>query len=276
VRASPLARRIAYERGIDLARVTGTGPHGRVLREDVERATLVAAPAAPAARPDRTVKLAPMRKVIARRLTESHQQVPVYHLTSTFEVDSWPTLKAALTGVRPDLRISYNDLLVAAVSRALVLHPRVNASWTEAGIVEHGRVDVGVAVALPDGLVTPVIRGADALGLAAIAERTRALVAKAREGRLVPEDYQGGTFTVSNLGSFGIEQFTAVINPPEAAILAVGAVRQVPVVTDGRAGVGWRMSVTLSCDHRVIDGAVGAAFLRTLGQFVVAPGLLAV
>ncbi len=272
VRASPMARRAALEQGVDLRTVQGSGRGGRIVHADLEGKSARAP--APAARPDTTVKLTPMRKVIAKRLLASHHEIPVFYLTAVYDVGAWPALREALKAIRPDDALSYNDLLVAAVGRALALSPAVNASWTDVGIVQHGRVDVGVAVALPEGLITPVVRGADRLGVLEIGSTTRALAAKARDGKLMPEEYQGATFTVSNLGMFDIEHFTAVINPPEAAILAAGSVSQVPVVQNGVVTVGWRMKVTMSCDHRVIDGAVGAAFLKLLRRFVEAPALL--
>ncbi len=272
VRASPMARRAALEQGLDLRTVQGSGRGGRIVHADLEGQSARAP--APAVKPDTTVKLTPMRKVIAKRLLASHHDIPVYFLTAVYDVGAWPALREALKAIRPDDALSYNDLLVAAVGRALALSPAVNASWTDAGIVQHGRVDVGVAVALPEGLITPVVRGADRLGVLEIGSTTRALAAKARDGKLMPEEYQGATFTVSNLGMFDIEHFTAVINPPEAAILAAGSVQQVPVVQNGVVTVGWRMKVTMSCDHRVIDGAVGAAFLKLLRRFVEAPALL--
>lgn len=275
VRASPIARRSAFERGVDLTRIRGTGPGGRIVRSDVEGANVVSGPGpVPAVPADRTTRPSQMRKVIAKRLLASHQGIPVFHLTTSFDVGAWPKLREALKAM--EIQVSYNDLLVAAVAQALRASPRVNASWTEGGIVEHGRVDVGLAVALEDGLVTPVIRSADTLSVRNIGASARELAAKAREGKLLPEDYQGGTFTVSNLGMMAIEHFTAVINPPEVAILAAGAVQQVPVVGAAGLTVGWRMSVTLSCDHRVVDGAVGAAFLQVLRRYVEVPALLTV
>lgn len=277
VKATPLARKIAAERSIDLHRVQGTGPGGRVVADDLERAPV--APPAPATGPSRgdtRVRNSPMRKTIARRLLESHQQIPTFFLTATFDMQGFVNLRNDLKAKLPDLKVSFNDILVAAVARSLREHPGVNASWGDKDIVRHGRVDIGIAVAVDAGLITPVIRSADTKGLSQLASEVRALASRARDQKLQPEEYTGGTFTISNLGMFGIEQFTAIINPPESAILAVGAIEQVPVVENGTLGTGWRMKVTMTCDHRVIDGAVGAAFLQTLRTYVETPYLLLV
>ncbi|MEQ1564616.1 MAG: dihydrolipoamide acetyltransferase family protein [Myxococcota bacterium] len=280
VAASPLARKIATDRAIDLHRVTGSGPGGRIVAKDLESIVPGAPAAVPApasaARPDEVVRNSPMRKTIARRLTESHTTIPTFFLTAAFDGQGLVDLREDLKAKLPDLKVSYNDLTVMAVARALRLHPQVNASWSDKEIVRHGRVDIGVAVALPDGLITPVLRDADHKSLSELASTTRALAARARDGKLAPEEYTGGTFTISNLGMFGIDQFTAIINPPEAAILAVGGLDQVGVVVDGALQPGWRMKVTMTCDHRVIDGAVGAAFLQTLRTYVESPWLLLV
>lgn len=273
--ASPLARAVAADKGIDLKRVSGTGPGGRIVREDVEAAA--SAPAAsigfsvPA---DQTVKLTPMRKTIARRLLESHQDIPTFFLTISLDVDDMVATRAQLKTLLPDVKISYNDMLIAAVARSLREHPEVNASWTDNGIIQHGAVDIGVAVALPEGLITPVLRHADNLRLADIATNVRELAGRAKSGGLSPDEYTGATFTISNLGMFDIQHFTAIINPPASAILAVGGIAQVPVVKDGELTIGWRMNVTMTCDHRVIDGAVGAAFLKTLRKYTEHPSLL--
>jgi pyruvate dehydrogenase E2 component (dihydrolipoamide acetyltransferase) len=279
VNASPLARAVAADLGVDLRRVQGSGPAGRIVREDVDRAaTQPVAAAAPTAarRPDNTVKLTPMRKTIAKRLLESHQQIPTFFLTVSLDVTGFVELRKALKAQLPDVSVSYNDMLIAAVARALRESPMANASWTDAGIIQHGRVDIGVAVALPEGLITPVIRDADQLRMGEIAGAVRDLAARAKAGKLKPDEYTGGTFTISNLGMFGIDHFTAIINPPEAAILAVGKAAEVPVVVDGQLRVGWRMELTMTCDHRVIDGAIGAQFLQVLRRYVETPALLLV
>jgi pyruvate dehydrogenase E2 component (dihydrolipoamide acetyltransferase) len=275
VQASPLAKRVADDLGVDLRRVEGTGPRGRIVQADVESAAK--APASTSAtRPDEHLPLTPMRKTIARRLLESHQEIPTFFLTTALDVTGFVQLRTQLKAQLPDVRVSYNDMLIAAVARALHEYPMANASWTPQGIVKHGRVDVGIAVALPEGLITPVLRHAETLRLSDIGAQVRDLATRARAQRLKPDEYTGGTFTISNLGMFGIDHFTAIINPPEAAILAVGKVAEVPVVHKGTLGVGWRMSVTLTCDHRVLDGMAGAQFLQVLRRYVETPALLLV
>jgi pyruvate dehydrogenase E2 component (dihydrolipoamide acetyltransferase) len=278
VSASPLARKVAADLGIALSAVRGSGPNGRVVRADVEAVAARPAPAAPApvGPVDETVRLSPMRKTIARRLTAVHQEVPVFQLTVSWDGAEMVRLRDALKRAMPDAKVSYNDMVIAACGRALRAFPKANAGWGEAGIVRYGRVDVGVAVAVDDGLITPVIKGADHLGLAEIGARMRELAGRARDGKLAPDEYTGGTFTISNLGMFDIEHFTAILNPPAAAILAVGRLAQVPVVVDGALTVGWRMNATLTCDHRVIDGATGAQFLQVLRRYIETPALLAV
>jgi pyruvate dehydrogenase E2 component (dihydrolipoamide acetyltransferase) len=275
VMASPLARQVAAERGVNLARVQGSGPGGRIVAADVEQAPVAgAAPAGVSAgRADESVRVTQMRKTIARRLTEVHQQVPVFYLTVTLDASGLVALKDA--AAKRDIKISYNDILLKCIAGALVEVPEVNAQWQGDAIVRRGSVDLSIAVALPDGLITPVVRNAESKGIRQIAVEVRALAARAKDGKLQPEEYTGGTFSVSNLGMFDIEHFTAILNPPEAAILAVGEVKQVPVVEDGMLAVGWRTKVTLTCDHRVIDGALGARFLQALRRNVEFPALLA-
>lgn len=270
--ASPLARAVAADRGVDIKRVEGTGPGGRIVAADVERAEK-APVAATTRRPDEAVRVTQMRKTIARRLTEVHQTVPVFYLTVTLDASGLVQLKEAAAA--RDVKVSYNDLFLKAVAAALVDVPACNAAWNGETIVRRGGVDIGVAVALPDGLITPIIRDADRKGARAIAEEVRALAARAREGKLQAEEYTGGSFSISNLGMFDIEAFTAILNPPEAGILAVGAVQQVPVIQGGALAVGWRMKVTMTCDHRVIDGALGAKFLQAVRRYVEFPALLA-
>ncbi len=275
VKASPLARKIAAAKGIDLRTLRGSGPGGRIVKADVEQARPTPSAGAPV-RADEAVRNSPMRKTIARRLLASHQEIPVFYLTATFDMGGFVALRQQLKRELPDRRISYNDILIKAVARALTEHPYVNARWGEDAITLRGSIDIGVAVALPAGLITPVVRNADQKSLGALADEVRALVERARDGKLAPEEYTGSSFTISNLGMMGIEQFTAIINPPEVAILAVGAIEEVPVIRDGSLAAGWRMKVTMSCDHRVIDGAVGAAFLQTLRRYVENPMLLLV
>jgi len=275
VAASPLARKVAADLGVDIQRVQGSGPGGRIVRSDVENAPRGGTSAGPA-RADEVVRNSPMRKTIARRLLASHSDIPTFFLTATFDMKGFVDLRTALKAKLPDVRVSYNDILILAVAQSLRAHPNINASWGESDITRHGRIDIGIAVALPDGLITPVVRRADTKSLPEIGAETRELAGRAREMRLAPEEYTGGTFTISNLGMMQIEQFTAIINPPEAAILAVGAIESVPVVVDGELEIGHRMKVTMTCDHRVIDGASGAAFLQTVRNYVESPYLLLV
>lgn len=273
--ASPLAKAVAADKGIDLKRIKGSGPGGRIVVEDVEKAA--AAPAvAPAAgnarQADVPTRVTQMRKTIARRLSDVHQQVPVFYLTVTFDAAKLVALKDQAGLVNK--KISYNDLVIKAVARALRDVPECNAAWQGDSIVRRGNVDIGVAVALPEGLITPIIRDADRKGVAEIAAEVRTLAGRAKDGKLSAEEYTGGTFTISNLGMFGIEHFTAILNPPEAGILAVGGVQQLPVVENGQLAVGWRMKATLTCDHRVIDGALGARFLAALRAYIETPALL--
>ncbi len=267
---SPLARAVAADLGVRLDRITGSGSDGRVVRSDVEAAAK--APSSAPTRTDTSKRVTQMRKTISRRLTDVHQQVPVFYLTVTFDADALVQLKAAASG--SGVKVSYNDLVLMAVARSLREVPEVNAAWMGDTIVERGSIDIGVAVALPEGLITPVIRNADTKTATQIASEVRALAARAKEGKLAVEEYTGGSFTISNLGMFDIQHFTAILNPPEAAILAVGGVEQVPVVKNGQLAIGWRMSVTMTCDHRVVDGALGARFLQAVRRYVECPAML--
>ncbi|WP_298283417.1 pyruvate dehydrogenase complex dihydrolipoamide acetyltransferase [Acidocella sp.] len=294
--ASPLAKRIAAQNGIDLKTVNGTGPNGRIVRADVEKAQAApkaapapaTAPAAPAAAapkaapavaitaPHTKIPHSTMRKVIARRLTESKQSVPHFYLTVNIELDALLKLRAELNSKSPKdgagaFKLSVNDLVIKACAVALKRHPGVNASWTDEAIVQYDEVDVSVAVAIPDGLITPIVKGADRLGLAAISNAMKDLAARAKTGKLKPEEFQGGGFSISNLGMFGIAEFSAIINPPQAAILAVGAGERRPVVKGDAIVPATVMSATLSVDHRVIDGALGAEFLQTLKGLIEEP-----
>jgi pyruvate dehydrogenase E2 component (dihydrolipoamide acetyltransferase) len=297
VLASPYVRKVAREMGIDLQGAQGTGPGGRVVPADLEgmrtvaSAALTRATPAPLARPafdlgeePERVPLSPMRKTIARRLTESKTTVPHFYLSIDVDAGELVKLRERINaelassgegesngeGSRP-LKVSLNDLLIKACAVALVHVPACNASFTPEAILLHKRVDISVAVAIPDGLVTPVLRRADQKSVVAIAREVRDLAARARARKLKPEEMQDGTFSISNLGMFGVDQFAAVINPPEGAILAVGQVREVPVVQGGALVAGKRLAMTLSCDHRVVDGAVGAAFLAELRRLVEHP-----
>ena len=286
IKASPLARRIARERGVDLGDVVGTGPEGRVVAEDVERAAATGAPAQPAAVPsipsNRLLQgeegvvreeLSSMRKTIARRLTEAWQ-APVFQLGVTVGMERAQSVRAKLVELHSDgAKPTLSDLLTKVCAAALMRHRAVNALYTGDAIELYPTANVGIAVAIPNGLVVPVIRSAERLNVGEIANARAELVERARAGKLQQGDLDGGTFTISNLGMYGIERFIAVLNPPQAAILAVGSVEDKVVAVDGQPVVRQRMEITLTCDHRAVDGATGAAFLSTIKQFLEEPGL---
>jgi pyruvate dehydrogenase E2 component (dihydrolipoamide acetyltransferase) len=278
VKASPLARRIARERGVDLAAVTGTGPDGRVVAEDVERAAVgPAAPAEPTPAPlavsaPAETALTNTRRTIARRLTEAWQ-VPVFQLTVSADMTRANALVARSRELDPDVRTTVTDLIVRVCASALQRHPDVNVQFAGDAILRFPSANVGLAVAAPQGLVVPVIRSAERCSLAEIATERARLVDLARSGGLKLSDFEGGTFTISNLGMFGVEQFIAVLNPPQAAILAVGATVDSPVAVDGEVVVRPMMTVTLTVDHRAVDGAPAAEFLRSVKSFLEDPAL---
>jgi len=284
VRSSPLARRMASERGIDLASMTGSGPGGRIIKRDVETALAqpaAAAPtttaSAPAASRDgdyEDVALSQMRKTIARRLTESIGPIPTFYLTAEFDLTRVFELRTAMVAMGDEFKVSVNDIVLKAVATALAQHPEVNAHWLGDKIRHHNRVHLGMAVATNEGLIVPVIFDADRKRMSEISREAKELAKLARDRKLKPEQFTGSTFSVSNLGMFGIDQFTAIINPPEAAILAIGATDDKLVVVDGEPVVRKRMRVTMSCDHRIIDGAVGARFLQTLRRMIENPLML--
>ena len=281
--ASPLVRRMAREQDIDLAGVSGSGPRGRIIKRDLESLSSAGSVPAPktsvpafvpvAAGETRVEKLSQMRKTIARRLTESKQTVPHFYLTITVDAEPLVAGRAAINASleKSGEKISLNDLIIKACAVGLRRVPEVNASFMGDSIHYHGNVDISVAVAIPDGLITPVVRFADQKGLLAISHEVRELAGRAKAKKLRPEEITGGTFSISNLGMFDIDNFAAVINPPEGAILAVGSVREEPVVKNGALEVGKRMSMTLSCDHRVVDGAIGARFLQVLRELLEKP-----
>ncbi len=288
IAASPLARRLAREHGVDLARVSGSGPHGRIVKSDVEAAAAAKAaepaqgkgPKGPgkaaavtgeadsrgrpfAVRPDEPVKLSQMRKTIARRMSQANAEIPHFYLTTVVDMDLAVALRDQLKTAL-DAKVSFNDLVLLAAAKALRTHPEVNAFWDGTTVVRRGNVHVGVAVAVDEGLIVPVVRFADQKSLREIAEQARDLGLRARDKKLLPEEMSGSTFTVSNLGMFGIDEFAAVVNPGEGAILAVGAIVDTVVAKDGQVAIGKRMKMTLACDHRVMDGATGAKFLATM------------
>jgi pyruvate dehydrogenase E2 component (dihydrolipoamide acetyltransferase) len=297
--ASPLAKRIAKENGVDLSGVTGSGPNGRIVRADVEAAQSqpaapkAVAPAAPApavakppvaapqkaaaiTAPHQLVPHTSMRRVIAKRLTESKQTVPHFYLTMDIELDALLKLRGELNARSAKdgggaFKLSVNDMVIKASALALRRVPKVNASFLEEGVAFYDDVDISVAVAIPDGLITPIIRRADQKGLATISNEMKDLGLRARAGKLKPEEFQGGGFSVSNLGMFGVKDFQAIINPPQAAILAVGAGEQRPVVKNGALAIATVMSATLSVDHRVVDGALGAEWLQAFKAILEEP-----
>ncbi|GAC1515076.1 MAG: pyruvate dehydrogenase complex dihydrolipoamide acetyltransferase [Gemmatimonadaceae bacterium] len=280
-RSSPLARRLATERGLDLRAVPGSGPGGRVIRRDIEAA---AVGPAPLAMPIGTtassggdyddVALTQIRKTIAKRLAESIGPIPTFYLTAELDLSKVAELRTAAAELGDDFKVSFNDVILKAVATALALHPEINAHWLGDRIRYHRRVHLGMAVATDDGLIVPVIVDADRKRMSEISREARQLAQRARDRKLSPMEYTGSTFSVSNLGMFGVDQFTAIINPPEAGILAIGAVEDKPVVEDGAVSIRKRLRVTLSCDHRVIDGAVGARFLQTVRRLIENPLLL--
>jgi pyruvate dehydrogenase E2 component (dihydrolipoyllysine-residue acetyltransferase) len=277
IKASPLARRIARERGIELSEVRGTGPDGRIVAEDVERgeARPAAAQPAAAAAPSGEIESRPLtsvRKTIARRLTEAWT-VPAFQLTVDADMTRANELVAGQRELNPDVRVTVTDLLTKLCAQALMRHRDMNVQYSEDALLIFPSADVGIAVAAPQGLVVPVVHGAERLTMAQIASVRGDLVSRARDGKLRSEDLQGGTFTISNLGMYEVDQFIAVLNPPQASILAVGATRDKVVPQDGDLHVLPVMTMTLTCDHRAVDGATGADFLRTIKAFLEDPGL---
>ena len=291
--ASPLAKRIAAETGIDLSRLKGSGPNGRIVKADVEQAKPTAAPAAapapkvapaPSAQPvfvapgDTRVPHTSIRKVIARRMLESKQTVPHFYLTVDLEIDALLAARQAINAVaeKKGAKVSVNDMMIKACAKALRDHPECNASWTEDEMIQYGAVDISVAVATDRGLITPIVRNADMKGLAQIASEMKDLATRAKAGKLKLDEFQGGGFTISNLGMFGIDSFAAIINPPQAMILAVGKGEERAVVRKGQVVVRNMMSCTLAVDHRAVDGAMGALWLQTLRAYVEQPASMLV
>ncbi|MGK7862360.1 pyruvate dehydrogenase complex dihydrolipoamide acetyltransferase [Falsiroseomonas sp. E2-1-a4] len=300
--ASPLARRMAAQAGLDLAGISGTGPNGRIVKTDVEAALAKpqvatkaeAAPApvsapAPAAAPAPKAAPAPaitaphtavpnssIRKVIARRLSESKQQVPHFYVSMDIEIDALLKLRSQLNATSPKdgpgaFKLSVNDLVIKAAAVTLRRLPQVNATWTEDAILQYHDVDISIAVSIPDGLITPIIRKADQTGLASISAQMKDLAARAKSGKLKPEEFQGGGFSISNMGMYGVRDFAAIINPPQAGILAVSAGEQRPVVKDGALAIATVMTCTLSVDHRVVDGALAAEWIAAFKKIVEEP-----
>lgn len=278
LKASPLAKRIASDKGIDLQQIQGSGDGGRIIKKDVEAAAQsgqgiksVTAPAmAIPSGEDETVTVSQMRKAIARRLGESKYSAPHFYLTAELDMDKAVEARKMINEGE-EVRISFNDMVIKAVAIALRKHPYVNGSWNGDKMTLHGDVNIGVAVAVDEGLLVPVVNNADYKSLSQIKAEVKELAGKARNKKLKPDEMEGSTFTVSNLGMFGIDEFTGIINPPNSCILAVGAINKKPVVKDDQIVVGNTMKVTLSCDHRIVDGAVGAQFLQTLRSYLENP-----
>jgi pyruvate dehydrogenase E2 component (dihydrolipoamide acetyltransferase) len=285
---SPIAARMAADNAIDLKTIAGTGPNGRIIKRDIETALSGPRPAAAqpqaftastvvGAAPFRDETTSQMRRVIAARLTESIGPIPTFYLTVEIEMDNALALRKQINATLTDeTKISVNDIIVKVAAMSLVKHPFVNASYQDKSIRFYEQADIGVAVAIDEGLITPVVRGANLKGFAEIGAEVRDLAAKAKAKKLQPEEYTGATFSISNLGMMGIKEFTAIINPPQAGILAIGGANPTPVVRDGQIVVRNMMSVTMSCDHRVIDGATGARFLQTFKQMLENPVLMLV
>ncbi|CAG4915777.1 unnamed protein product [Acidocella sp. C78] len=296
--ASPLARRMAQQAGIDLASLQGSGPNGRIVKADIDAARgkapataapapapapkaaapapAAAAPAAPITAPHDAIPHSSMRKVIAKRLQTAKQTIPHFYLSMDVDLDALLKLRADLNAQSPKdgpgaFKLSVNDLIIKAVAVALRRVPAANASFTEEAMIRYHDVDISVAVAIPDGLITPIIRKADQKGLAAISNEMKDLAARAKAGKLKPDEFQGGSFSISNLGMYGISSFSAIINPPQGGILAIGAGEKRPVVKGEQIAIATMMTVTLSCDHRVVDGAVGAEFLAAFKAIVEQP-----
>ncbi|MEE8548774.1 MAG: pyruvate dehydrogenase complex dihydrolipoamide acetyltransferase, partial [Alphaproteobacteria bacterium] len=285
VPASPLARRMARDAGVDLTLIAGTGPRGRIVKADVEAALAgggvsavpggggilagagaTFAPAAPTVVPHTA-----MRKVIARRMAGSMNTAPHFYVTVDCDIDELLKIRKELKQMGEDYTVSVNDFLIRAAALALLKVPEANTAWSDEGVIQYDAADVAVAVAFDGGLITPIVRAADKKGVAVISREMKDLAARARGNELAPEEYQGGTFTLSNLGMFGVREFTAIINPPQACILAVGAGEQRPVVIDGDLAIATMMSATLSCDHRVVDGVIGARFMAAFKTLIEHP-----
>ncbi len=271
--ASPLAKKLASDKGIDINRVSGSGDGGRIVKRDVESFSSVGPSAANAVESFHDVEVSQMRKVIARRLAESKFSAPHFYLTMKIDMDAMIDARDSINSITK-IKISFNDLVIKAAAVSLKEHPQVNAAWMGDYIRYNQHVHIGVAVAVPDGLLVPVVRFADTKRLSEISNEVKDFVLRANDKKLQPKDWEGNTFTISNLGMFGIDEFTAIINPPDSCIMAVGGIEEIPVVKNGQIVPGNVMKVTLSCDHRVVDGASGAKFLKTFKKLMENPVLL--
>jgi len=280
IKASPVAKRIAADKGISLAAISGTGPGGRIVKRDVEKAAQLQGSAPSASTPrvqvkpgvDEQVKISNLRKAIGSRLTESRQTVPHFYITSMYDVAELLKTRKQLNAELPDdQRVSVNDFIIRAVALALRDYPNLNASLSGETLTRHGDINIGNAVAVENGLLTVVVRNADQKPLTQISQEVNGMVSRVKAGKVKNEDIEGSTFTISNLGMYNVEDFVAIINPPEAAILAIGSAKEIPVVVDGELGIGWRMKATISADHRITDGAEAAEFMQHLGLFLEQP-----
>lgn len=280
--ASPLAKKLAEEKGVDLSFVSGTGEGGRITKRDVDHYVPYDAPARPAAASGGSLSesfvdepISQMRKTIARRLAESKFTAPHFYLTISLDMDNAIAARKSMNS-QEGVKVSFNDMVIKAVAMALRKHPAINSSWLGDVIRRNSHIHIGVAVAVEDGLLVPVVRFADSKGLTQIGDEVKVLAQKAKDKKLQPAEWEGNTFTISNLGMFGIEQFTAIVNPPDSCIMAIGGISQEPVVKNGQVVPGNIMKVTLSCDHRTVDGATGAAFLQTFKQYMENPVMMLV
>lgn len=285
IKASPLAKRVAKESGVSLAGISGSGPHGRIIKEDVLAAAGSGASRSGVVRRNpqefHAVKNSNIRKVIAKRLLESKQTVPHFYLSCEFKIDKLQELRAALNEAaeldaagNPAYKVSVNDLIIKATAMSLKKVPEANSSWSDDAILIYNNVDISMAVAIDGGLITPIIKNADQKTVQAISIESKQLAKKARDGKLQPEEFQGGSFSISNLGMFGIDNFAAIVNPPQSCILAVARAVEKPVVEHGQIKIAHMMNVTLSSDHRAVDGAVGAEFLKALRRYIEHPILM--
>ena len=284
VKASPLAKRIAREKGIDLSAISGSGPGDRIVKRDLEKAQsaeskaglqpkVKAEPSLPkVSGKDEVIEISRLRAAIGKRMLESHQSIPYFTLTHSYNAEALTTLRKELNeGAADEAKISVNDFFIRAAALALVEFPNLNASISGSQITRHGNINIGVAVAVENGLLTIVVKNADQKTLPEVSKEMKEMAARVRDGKVRNDDIEGSTFTISNLGMFDVEDFTAIINPPEAAILAIGSAMQVPVVNNGTLSVGWRVKATLSADHRITDGAEAARFMQHLALFLEQP-----
>lgn len=270
---SPLARRLAVERGIPLNEIQGSGPGGRIVRRDVDAwSNLGKVQQIDQTTEDKQIKVSKLRQIIGRRMVESKQQIPHFYITRNYQVERLLDLRAQLNTALPEgEKLSVNDFVVKATALALREFPNLNASFLNGAVIHRGAINIGVAVAVEGGLLTVVCRAADGKHLRQISQETKQMITRARSGKVKPDDIEGSTFSLSNLGMFDVDEFIAIVNPPEAAILALGSAKETPVVIDGVIRIGWRMKATISVDHRVSDGAEAASFMQTLGKYLEEP-----